>query len=138
MTMTQWVRGMVAGTVALLSNAAEPPSAPPETDAVVRHVNAAAAEPLIDEKQVVVLDIRTPNEFKAGHIAGATNLDFYATDFAAQLDRLNKDKTYLVHCASGRRSTTSLETFKKLKFQSIIHLDGGMKAWEKAGKPVVK
>jgi len=115
---------------------ATPPSAEPA--AGVKHVDPAGAETLIHEKQVVVLDLRTPEEFKAGHIAGATNLNFNATDFAQKLGQLDQDRTYLVHCASGRRSTTSLETFKKLKFKSIIHLDGGIKAWEKAGKPVEK
>ena len=89
-------------------------------------------------KRVIVLDIRTPGEFKAGHIAGATNLNFNAADFARKLDHFDKEKSYLVHCASGRRSTTSLGIFKKLKFKSIIHLDGGIKAWEKAGNPVEK
>lgn len=136
--MTPWLGGMMASAVALGCHAAEPHSSPPETDTGIRHVDPAAARRLIDEKQVVVLDIRTPEEFKAGHLAGATNLNFGATDFAQQLDRLDKDRAYLVHCASGRRSTASLETFKKLKFKSVAHLDGGMSAWEKAGKPVVK
>jgi rhodanese-related sulfurtransferase len=128
----------MAGAVALACHAAEPRSSPAGTDAGIRHVDPAAAKQLIDEKQVVILDIRTPEEFKAGHLAGATNLNFKATDFAQQLDRLNKDQAYLVHCASGRRSTASLETFKKLQFKSVAHLDGGMIAWEKAGKAVVK
>jgi rhodanese-related sulfurtransferase len=138
MSITPLVRGLIASALAIVCHAAEPRSTSPGTDDAIRHVDPAAAGQLIDEKKVVILDLRTPEEFQAGHLAGATNVNFRATDFAQQLDRLNKDQAYLVHCASGRRSTASLETFKKLKFKSVAHLDGGMMAWEKAGKPVVK
>ena len=57
---------------------------------------------------------------------------------AKELQKLDKSRAYLVHCASGRRSTKSLETFKDLRFQSIYHLDGGIRAWQKAGQPVTK
>ncbi len=105
----------------------------------VSHVDAAgAAKLLADKKQVVVLDVRTPAEFEEGHIAGAKNIDFQAKDFADKLGALDKSQTYLVHCAAGGRSTRSLETFQKLGFTSIVHLDGGMNAWKKAGQPVTK
>jgi len=105
----------------------------------VKHVNAAGASQLLKEdSKVVVLDIRTAAEYQSGHIRGARNIDFYGDDFAAKLGALEKDKTYLVHCASGGRSTKSLETFKKLGFKSVIHLDGGFKAWVKSSQPVEK
>lgn len=112
------------------------PAGPPATK--IDHVDAAGAARLIADRKVIVLDIRTPDEFKAGHIAGAKLIDFRAADFEKKLSELDKAKTYLVHCASGGRSTRSLETFKKLRFQSVVHLDGGFRAWEKAGQPVEK
>jgi phage shock protein E len=105
---------------------------------VVRHVDPAQARKLIDDPKVTILDLRTPGEFKAGHLAGATNLDFTRDDFEANLAKLDKRRTYLIHCASGNRSTRALPTFQKLQFQSVVHLDGGVKAWEKAGQPMVK
>ena len=102
------------------------------------HVNAQESQKLIASKKVVVLDIRTPEEFAAGHIAGATNINFNSPDFAKAISGLSTNKTYLVHCASGNRSTQALKTFKKLEFPSLYHLDGGIKAWEKAGLPVEK
>jgi len=118
---------------------ARPQSVPVGADAAVKHVEAESAAKLLKERpEVVVLDIRTPDEFKTGHIAGAKNIDFNSANFAKELEKLDKSKTYLVHCASGRRSTKSLETFKDLKFQSICHLDGGIKGWQKAGQPVTK
>ncbi len=104
----------------------------------VVHVDAAAAAQLVADKKVAVLDIRTPKEFAAGHIAGATNVDFYASDFEQRLSELDKRRTWLVHCASGGRSTKSLASLQKLKFPSVVHLDGGFNAWKKAGEPVVK
>lgn len=116
--------------------AAEP--AKPESSAI-KHVDADAAAKLVkDNSKLVVLDIRTPEEFAAGHIKGARNLDFQGDEFRQQLNQLAKDKTYLVHCASGGRSTKSLELFKKLEFKSLYHLDGGIKAWQKSGHPVEK
>jgi rhodanese-related sulfurtransferase len=106
---------------------------------VVKNVTPDEAEKALKErKDVVVLDIRTPDEFKAGHIAGAKNIDFKSDDFAKQVATLDKSKTYIVHCGSGGRSTSSLTAFKEQKFSSILHLDKGFKAWEKAGKPVEK
>ena len=69
-------------------------------------------------------------------IAGATNLDFYAKDFESKLDTLDKEKPYLVHCAAGGRSAKTRDLMQKHQFQTIYHLEGGFKAWEKAGKPV--
>ena len=128
-------------TLALLTGTAATPAAAADksTPAAIQHVDAAGGEKLLGEKQgTVVLDIRTAKEFAAGHIAAARNLDFYAADFEKQLADLDRTKTYLVHCASGGRSGRSLEAFKKLKFESVYHLDGGFNAWQRAGKPVAK
>jgi rhodanese-related sulfurtransferase len=126
--------------VSVAQSAEKPASQPdkPAAEAAVRHVNPEAAQKLVAEKGVVVLDIRTREEFKARHIAGATNINFRAPDFAKQIAALPKDKPYLLHCASGNRSTQLLPVFKQHDFKSLYHLDGGMKAWEKAGLPVTK
>lgn len=105
----------------------------------VKHVDAKEAAKLLkDDPKVVVLDIRTKKEFEQGHIKDAKNIDFWGDDFEADIKKLPADKTYLVHCASGGRSTKSLEVFKKLGFKSIVHLDGGFNAWKKADEPVDK
>jgi phage shock protein E len=109
-----------------------------KTDKDVKHVNARQAEKLVEEKKVVVLDVRTPAEFKEGHIAGATNIDFRGPDFEKRVGQLDKSKTYLVHCAAGGRSTQSLPILKKEQIKSVYHLDGGFSAWKKGGLPVEK
>src|SRR5205814_1247791 len=125
---------LAAFVVGRAAMAAERPTAEPDTWA--KHVEPMQAQGLIEQKKVVVLDIRTPEEFKGGRIAGATNINFRAPDFEKQIGQLDKEKSYLVHCASGGRSTASLKVFKKLQFKSIYHLDGGIGVWQKAGLPV--
>lgn len=85
---------------------------------------------------LVVLDIRTPEEFDSGHIAGAGNLDFYEPDFAESLDSLDKDLPYFVYCRSGNRSATAIETMKDLGFTEVYELDGGVVTWFEAGYPL--
>ncbi len=103
-----------------------------------RRVGVADFEKLLLEHKYTVLDVRTADEFKAGHIAGAMNLDVLGAGFEKQLAALDKSKTYLVHCASGRRSANAAEQMKELGFQSVIDLAPGFNGWKAAGKPVEK
>ena len=105
--------------------------------AVVKNVEVKDAERLLKkEKGVVILDIRTPREFGGGHLDGAKNVNFYDSDFRVKLESLDKNKVYLLHCASGGRSAKAREMMRELEFKNIYHLEGGMRAWVKAGKPV--
>ena len=90
------------------------------------------------DKQNVILDVRTPEEFQAGHIPGAVNLDVSASDFQTKAGLLDRSKTYLVHCASGVRSVRACEKLVQLDFPILYNLPGGFRAWAKAGKPVEK
>ncbi|MCX6852227.1 MAG: rhodanese-like domain-containing protein [Verrucomicrobia bacterium] len=103
-----------------------------------KHVKADEAAKIIADGKVAVIDVRTPDEFKDGHIKGAKNIDIMATDFEAQLGKLDKTQPTLVHCQAGGRSTRALKVFEKLGFTNLIHLDEGFGGWEAAGKPVVK
>ncbi len=87
--------------------------------------------------RVIVLDVRTPEEFTASHLSGATNLNYFDPHFQDKLAKMDKTQLYLVHCASGSRSAKAREILKKLNVQHIYHLEGGIQAWQKAGKPVV-
>lgn len=113
---------------------------PAETAATgsIEHVDAPAAARLLERSDVTVLDLRTPEEFAVAHLAGARLVNYNSPDFARELARLDRSRTYLIHCASGRRSTAALKTFRELGFQRVIHLDGGLRAWQGAGLPVVK
>ena len=89
-------------------------------------------------KDVVVLDVRTPEEFKAGRVPGARNVDVKDERFAERVKSLDKDKTYLVYCRTGRRSNAATATMKQLGFGKLYNFAGSMAEWEKAGKPVEK
>ena len=89
------------------------------------------------EKGVVVVDVRTPEEFKAGHVPGAVNINIADADFDKKVAALDKDKTYVVHCARGGRSAKATERMKT-ELDKLYDFSGGMMAWEKAGKPVEK
>lgn len=110
-----------------------------DTTTSVKNVDpAAAAKLLASEKKPVVLDLRTPEEYSEGHIAGAKNIDFLASSFSEEAAKLDRKQPYLIHCKSGGRSSKSLAVFKKLGFEQIIHLDGGILAWKEAGQETVK
>ncbi len=94
---------------------------------------AAAARP-----GTVVLDVRTPAEFADGHLAQAVNLDVNSADFRDRLGQLDKNASYAVYCRSGHRSATALAAMADLGFTSAVHLDGGITAWQGAGRPVVR
>ena len=105
-------------------------------------VSAKEAADLIDKhsgnSNFAVLDIRTPGEFQSGHLPDAILVDFYSQTFSDQLNRLDKEKSYLVYCRTGNRSTNSLGLFKKLKFDKIYHMSTGISGWKLQDLPVVK
>ena len=105
----------------------------------VTYVDAKGAYALLKVKpETVVLDIRTPKEIKNGFIEGAVFADFYDTDFAQQLTKLDRDTPYVIHCGSGGRSTKALTTLEELGFTNITHMDGGMNDWQSANLPLTK
>ena len=79
------------------------------------------------DKSAVVLDVRTPREFEAGHVPGAVNIPWQSPDFDKQVEKLDKSKTYLVHCYSGSRSTAATKEMTKLNFDHLFDFSGGMR-----------
>ena len=113
--------------------------AEPKVKDGVKHVDAKDAEKLLKEKKdVTILDVRTEDEYKDGHIKKAKNINYFDDEFESKAAKLDKEKPVIVHCQSGGRSSRSLEMLKKLGFKNIYHLDGGMNAWVEAGLPVEK
>jgi rhodanese-related sulfurtransferase len=106
--------------------------------AAVKRVDVEEFDKLRANKNNVVLDVRTPKEFKEGHIPGAVNMDVRADDFGERIAKLDKDKTYLVHCAAGVRSANACKKLEGAGFKQLYDLAPGFRGWEKAGKPVEK
>lgn len=109
-----------------------------EKKTAVKNVGAEEFDKLRKQKDTVVLDVRTADEFASGHLKDAVLLDFRAADFADKVAKLDKDKTYLVHCAAGGRSAKACTKMEGLGFKHIVNLEGGLGAWKDAGKPVEK
>lgn len=101
-------------------------------------VAPATFEKEIASKKGHIIDVRTPKEYSAGHIAGAVNLHVYDKDFLSRVDELDKYQPVYVYCKAGSRSAEAVEAMKTRGFIHIIELDGGIDAWTEAGKPVKK
>ena len=97
-----------------------------------------AAKLVASNTNIVVLDVRTPREFQAGHIKGATNINFNDKEFATRVAALDKNRTYIIHCAAGGRSGKACEQIKTMDFKNMLHMNQGFNAWKEAGKPVEK
>ena len=91
-----------------------------------------------DNPDFVIIDVRTPEEFDGGYIEGAINIDYYYEDFRAHLETLDKDKSYLIYCHSGRRSAGTRDTMAELGFREVYNISGGITEWEAQGLPVVR
>jgi rhodanese-related sulfurtransferase len=128
-----WVARAADAKEAPKSAAAEKKDAKP-----FKNADADQFDKLRGDKRNVVLDVRTKKEFDAGHIPGAVNVDVNAPEFEEKVSKLDKKKTYLVHCGAGVRSVKACEKMSRLEFPSLVNLQGGFKAWERAGKPVEK
>ena len=85
---------------------------------------------------LVVLDVRTPEEFAEGHIEGADMLDFYRADFADELAKLPRDAEYVIYCRSGNRSGQTLELMRELGFNDVVDVEGGILNWTASELPV--
>lgn len=86
----------------------------------------------------IILDVRTPEEYKEEHLAGARQLDFLNTSvFDAGIKQLDKSHTYYVYCRSGKRSHNACIKMKKQGFK-VFDMEGGILNWKKLGMPTTK
>lgn len=106
--------------------------------AKVKEIDANKFEALSKEPNVMILDVRTPEEVTSGKIRGAKNIDFMDNGFMAKVDSLDKNITYLIYCKAGGRSAKAAAALDSVGFKSTYSLDGGITAWQKEGKPIEK
>ena len=134
--------GFLVALLAVQASAAESKKSGDASESAVNKgytdINVEQFDKLRANTNTIVLDVRTPEEYSAGHIRGAKNIDVNSPDFEKQVGQLDKSKSYLVHCAAGSRSARACGKLSKLNFTNCYNLLGGMRAWEKAGKPVEK
>ena len=89
-------------------------------------VNKSQVQELLsEEEELVILDVRTPQEYEAGHIQGAININVLSEEFEQRVKSMDKNSVYLVYCKSGGRSTTAVKIMNELGFEYIYHYPGG-------------
>jgi rhodanese-related sulfurtransferase len=89
-----------------------------------------------DNSNFVLLDVRTFGEHEQSHIEGSILLNYQSRDFGKEVNKLDKDKIYLVYCRSGMRSGASIDIMRKLGFKNLYNLSGGIMGWENCGLPL--
>ena len=99
-------------------------------------VNTAEATHLINREDALVLDVRDPGEYGAGHILGAKNVPVSRLDDGELAKR--KERPVIVYCDGGERAGKAISVLKKQGFTRVVNLSGGIKAWQQAGLPVEK
>lgn len=134
---------LVAIAIALSGCTATQPSASPSVAVGSAHqlaeeLDAKQFHDLTQTDGVVILDVRTPEEFADGHIDGAINIDVNSSRFAEEVNKLDQAVTYAIYCRSGNRSQVALDSMKAGGFESLHHLAGGVGAWQAAGFELVK
>ena len=99
-------------------------------------VDVATAKKLMDSGEVEVIDVREPNEYAEGHIAGVVLVPLN-TLLSRPRDFLKRDNVLFV-CAMGQRSAVACEMAAAVGFEKLYNLEGGTSAWAKAGLPIEK
>ena len=104
--------------------------------ASVQTIGSQEAKELLEQQSdVVVLDVRTPEEYASGHLKNAQLMNFNSPDFNEQLKTLDKDKTYLVHCAAGGRSGKATQVMEQMGFSKVYDATDGFSTLKSSGIP---
>jgi rhodanese-related sulfurtransferase len=100
-------------------------------------INSQEAIKLIQEHQAdtnfIILDVRTPDEYKSGHIENSICINFESADFKENVSKLDKIKTYLVYCHGEGRSGAGIKIMKNMGFSNLILLLKGIEGWKENG-----
>ena len=100
-------------------------------------VSPAQATLLINREDALVVDVRAPAEYSAGHILGARNVPLERLDGSGDLAK-RKDKPVILYCDSGDRASKAMAALRKLGFSRVVNLSDGLAGWQQAGLPVEK
>lgn len=95
------------------------------------------AEMLRKDTSIILVDVRTPEEYQQGHIKGARLMDFYSAEFHAMMQTLPKEKPVVLYCRSGRRSAEAMTFLVSIGYSRVFNLLGGIVQWKKDRQPIV-
>ncbi len=89
---------------------------------------AEFAENVVNNKKILLIDVRTPEEFNQWHLPGAKNIDYESPDFESKISELDIKTPYAIYCRSGRRSAEALALMGEREFNWVLDLLGGIEA----------
>lgn len=84
-----------------------------------------------DTDSGILVDVRTPEEFAAGHLDNAQNINWFDTDFAKQMESIDKSETIYLYCKKGGRSAKAAHLLDSLGYKKVVDLEGGYDAYSK-------
>lgn len=96
----------------------------------------AALQMIQKQPDLVILDVRTPEEYAQNHLEKAQLFNLRDPQFRTAIDKLDRNQAYLVYCQSGNRSARAVKMLHEMGFKRVYDLKGGMQAWLKAKGPV--
>jgi len=106
------------------------------SEQIIEKITTQQAFELTEENKnnedFVIIDVRTPEEFASEHLPNAININFSSPTFRDELNKRDKNKTYLIYCRSGNRSAQALAVMKELDFKKVYDA-GGISEWINAG-----
>lgn len=108
--------------------------------ALARDISVQDAAALLQNppQGLVILDVRTPAEFREGHLPGAVNMDYFGGPFETQVQSLPKTAPVLLYCRTGNRSGSAYDVMTKAGIGNILHMNEGITKWQQLGLPQEK
>ena len=128
----------ILAAVALLAGCVAPRVSHAPSPAATISQGALSARQAAGDATLVVLDVRTPEEYAAGHVPGAVNIPHDQVEARLAELAAARDRDVIVYCRSGKRAALALEVLKQSGFARLGHLEGDMQAWSESGRPVEK
>ena len=109
---------------------------------IIENITPQEALSLIQENQnnpdLVIIDVRTPDKFAQEHIENAINIEYYSENFRGELDKLDRNKTYLIYYQTGTQSRNALDLMSELNFTEVYKIAGGLVQWKQLGLPTIE
>ncbi len=93
---------------------------------------------LKSDSNYIIVDVRTPKEYRNGHMKNAVNVSYFGTVFTDSIKKLDRNKTIYMYCQTQHRSPLASKKMKKLGFKKIVDLKGGFTKWENNQMPIEK
>ena len=106
-------------------------------EAAIINISIEEAVTKLQNEDVILIDVRTDGEYASGHLEGCQHINIGSKSFEDGIQKLSKNKRYIVYCHAGGRSAKACKIMKEMGFVSLYNLDGGISAWKQANQPIV-